>query len=84
MTTNLKPPTFFNDIGGLNDWRPTTEAEKIAFNILRQYIHRSPVLFMKRVCDTITTQINQAADKAYRQGKLDAIQSIQDNHERNT
>lgn len=79
MTTSWKPPIFFNDISELGDWRPTTEAEKIAFNILRQYIHRSPALLMQRVRDAIIAQINRAASNAYKQGKLDAIQSIQDN-----
>lgn len=78
MKTNRKPLTFYNDISELNNWRPTTEAEKIVFNILRQYIHRGPVLFMERVRDTIIMQINQVANNAYRQGKRDAIQSIQD------
>ena len=73
------PPIFANDIKELGDWRPKTDAERIAYDILRQYIHRGPSLFMERVRDTIIMQIEQVKQESYRQGKLDAVKSIQDN-----
>ena len=77
--TNPWSIQFNNDIAELDGWRPDTDVEKIAFEILQRYIHRSPSLFMERVRDHIIMQIEQVKREAYRQGKLDAVKSIQDN-----